>query len=254
MSDVIETNDLPEPPEPPLRRLYEYTPLIRTTDMTYPLFLRDFRRQYPNVTMTVNSIDAYIVAEYNYLEVWLVDAPTEGDVITEGFPVYNESEDKWYQTWDVRPFTTEEVAANLAYAKEVVLNQASNTIAQDLAKGVVVSYDNVEYRVPSTAGDRVDWANALLMLLNKTNTDLHKVRTMDGFVEMTAADATLFYQTSIETHFVLTNAYYQYVDSVKATTLIGDIPETPETFFGEVVSIPKTTGGTESTTTTTTNR
>lgn len=237
MSDEIEVTDInddgSETPVVPLRRLYENTPLIRTTDMLYPLFLRDFRKQYPNVTMTVNSIDAYVVAEYNYIEVRLATPPTEGDVITEGKPEFRDDE-LWYQTWDVRPYNDDEIASNLFNAKESGMYSGNELFNLDLVNGVKVTHSDVDYLVAATPGDRADWGIALATLMNKDNTEVYVVRTTTGFLSMTVAEATVFYHAAIDAYYQLATAYYTYVDLIKNATLITDVPELPMTFVGAV--------------------
>lgn len=223
MSDVTEN-----PVE--IHNLYEYTPLIRTSDMGYPKYLRDFRKDNPNVTMTVNYIDANIVALYNYFEVLSVEAPTEGDVITEGKPELRD-DGKWYQTWTVRAFTVEEIAQNLVDAKDRALMDANTIIAQDLSVGVTVKHGDVDYRVSSTTDERVNWGNDLFILMNRDNAAEFSVRVMDESITMTVAEATTFYHNAIENHFQLLTAYYNYIDAVSATVLIADLPVTPGSFF-----------------------
>ncbi|AKJ74514.1 hypothetical protein SP19_23 [Salmonella phage 19] len=95
--------------------VYAYTPLIRISDGKYPVYLSDFRIDNPN-----SSIGTWIysenLVEFGYFPVIPKEMP-EGDVVTEGVPHFNDQTQEWEQTWDVRDFTEEEIAANLTSAK-----------------------------------------------------------------------------------------------------------------------------------------
>jgi len=95
------------------------TRLIFAETEEYPLFLEDFRARTKAVIGA--TIDSEALVDFGYFPVDEVLKPTEGDVITEGKPVFDEQTGKWQRTWDVRDHTPEEAAAVLQQAKDTVL-------------------------------------------------------------------------------------------------------------------------------------
>lgn len=95
------------------------TRLIFAETEEYPLFLEDFRSRINAVIGP--TIDSEALVDFGYFPVEEVPKPTEGDVITEGKPAFDEETGKWRRTWDVRGHTPEETAAVLQQAKDTML-------------------------------------------------------------------------------------------------------------------------------------
>jgi hypothetical protein len=74
------------------------------------------RRDNPQVSFP-QEIPEGTLAEY---DVYLLGTtePLQGDVVTEGTPRFNEDTQQWEQVWEVREFTYEEIAQNLADRRE----------------------------------------------------------------------------------------------------------------------------------------
>lgn len=70
---------------------------------------REVRALYPNTSLPSHLPEA-MLEDHGYFEEHPTPIP-EGDVVTEGQPEQRE-DGKWYQTWNVREFTPEEIEAN----------------------------------------------------------------------------------------------------------------------------------------------
>jgi len=79
----------------------------------------DIRRANPDVSMPRNLSDELIV-ELGYFVLHPTPKPN-GDVVTQGAPTFNADLDRWEQTWDVREFTPEEAAQDLANRRAAMI-------------------------------------------------------------------------------------------------------------------------------------
>ncbi|UZZ63917.1 hypothetical protein A71_111 [Escherichia phage A7_1] len=117
-------------------KIYGWTPMIRMSDMRYPVYLADYRAEYPNVSIG-SFVYAVGMAEVGYHAVYDVPMP-QGDVVTEGLPELRE-DGFWYRTWNVRDFTEQEIADNLIREKEQRINEARMVLDNERSEGVFVS-------------------------------------------------------------------------------------------------------------------
>tara|TARA_R100001039_G_C1830066_1_gene94428 strand:- start:159 stop:662 length:504 start_codon:yes stop_codon:yes gene_type:complete len=79
---------------------------INTETLDYPLTLRQVKRLLPNVALPENPDEATLNA-LGFATVQPIERPV-GDVVTRGQPEQRE-DGKWYQTWQVRDYTSEEL-------------------------------------------------------------------------------------------------------------------------------------------------
>lgn len=212
-------------PIDPTSKVEMWTPMIRTTDMKYPVYLRDFLREYPNISAGsfVWEID---MAPYNYYVAHEVPIPT-GDVVTEGLPEYDEEEGMWYKTWDSRDFTTEEIATNLANAKDSLRITAYQLYSANILSGVVVEGETfvVEPREQvNIAGSRAyavanPEQSILIRKGDYTSLTLPSSEAIAKLDQITVAAG--------KAHQKL----LRYIDDLYQTAVITDLPPNPETFL-----------------------
>jgi|AGFS01.1.fsa_nt_gi hypothetical protein len=211
----------------PTSKIFTWTPMIRMSDMKYPVYLSDFLKEHTNVSIG-DFVWEYEMAEiWNYFKVYDSEVPV-GDVVKEGKPELHE-DGFWYKTWTVRDFSPEEVAENLARAQEDHRIRAYQVFSSDLASGVQVAGEifSVEPRELVNLKTTRDYAVA-----NPDETIL--VRKADySILSLPSADAI----EKIDAISVATGKVQQtlltYIKSVYESTLITDIPEVPSTFVGE---------------------
>lgn len=87
---------------------------------TYPLYLADIRRRHKNISFP-EVVEDYILSDLGYEKVHPVTKPT-GDVVNLGQPKKNK-EGKWQETWNVRPFTNEELSSQVNSKREALLRE-----------------------------------------------------------------------------------------------------------------------------------
>lgn len=212
--------------------VYAYTPLIRTSDGKYPVYLSDFREDYPNV-----SIGSWIysenLVEFGYFPV-IPQQPPAGDVVTEGPPHFNDQTQEWEQTWTSRDFTPEEIAANLSAAKEQRKLEAQTILTNDLNEGIPYPFDETDYKVRVKSFDLA----TLLTIKNVVEedgdqtSDLYTFRFLDGYKDdFTHSEMLALINGVSRSHYNLMKAYWQYLDDVDQTPVIENIPELPSSFL-----------------------
>lgn len=209
-------------------KVYYNTPMIRMSDMKYPVYLSDFLKENTNVSIG-DFVWEYDLAEiWKYFKVHDTEMP-EGDVVTEGEPEYNPEDELWYKTWQSRDFTPEEIADNLATAKEVARIRSYQKYNDELSYGINVSGDvfNVETQelvnlqaVREFAIDNPE-TTILLRKFDYSTLDLTATEAVDKIGDIFVAVGKV--QQNLVAH----------IKTVYESTVIADIPEVPATFIGE---------------------
>lgn len=211
----------------PNSKIEAWTPMIRMSDMKYPVYLRDYLEEYKNV-----SIGSFVweagMREVGYFKVHDVEVPV-GDVVLEGKPVYNEEDELWYKNWTARDFNEEELAGNLSRAKEDHRIRAYQVFSSDLTVGIPVGAD-----VISVEPREMINLDAIRAYATAHPDETIFIRKADFTVmELSASDAI----AKVDEIHVATGKVQQtllgYVKSVYDATVITDIPEVPTTFVGE---------------------
>lgn len=121
----------------------------------YPVYYYDMRMDNTNWTFAP-IVEIELVNSLGYFSVELVDQPP-GDVVTEGLPELRDGD--WWQVWNVRSFTPEELAFNLAEAKKQLLYNALISLTNAGKQGILLEFDDdsVGY-VPMTPRHVADFA------------------------------------------------------------------------------------------------
>ncbi|ADP02463.1 conserved hypothetical protein [Salmonella phage PVPSE1] len=212
--------------------VYAYTPLIRTSDGKYPVYLSDFRADNPNVS-TGSWIYSENLVELGYFPVIPKEMP-EGDVVTEGAPHFNDQTQEWEQTWDVRDFTEEEIAANLVSAKDQRKADAQTVLSGDINIGIPYPYDEREYQVRVKSFDLA----TLLTIKNvldadgSETTNVYPFQFLDGYkADFTHSEMTALINSVSRSHYELMKSYWTYIDSVDQATSVENIPQLPSSFL-----------------------
>lgn len=212
----------------PTSKVYAWTPMIRLSDMKYPVYLSDFLKEHTNVSIGSYVWEADMRDLWGYCMVHDSEVPT-GDVVTEGMPELNEEDDLWYKTWTARDFSSEETAGNLANAKEDHRTRAYHQYTSDLQSGVVVGEDTFSAEPRELLNLEASKAFAFA----NPESDI-LIRKADYTVlTLPSADAVV----KIDEIMAATGKIHQnllaYLKTVYATEVITDIPEVPVTFVGE---------------------
>lgn len=212
----------------PTSKVYAWTPMIRLSDMKYPVYLSDFLKEHTNV-----SIGSY-VWEKDMRELWgycmVHDSETPvGDVVTEGPPEHNEEDDLWYKTWTARDFSNEETAGNLSQAKEDFRTRAYQQYTADLQFGVTVDGDTFSVEPRELLNLELSKAFAFAnpesdVLLRKSDYTILTLPSADAVVKI---DEIMAATGKVHQNLLA------YVKTVYDTEVITDIPEVPVTFLGE---------------------
>lgn len=205
-------------------KIYDYTPMIRLSDMKYPVYLSHFRAEHKNISMGDWVWEHNMDPQYGYYMVHDVEIP-EGEVVEEGKPQKGD-DGKWYKTWTARNFTEEEIAKNLKFAIEEQKYHAKQMYTQDLESGVLV--DGLYYPVIS------DSAFDLLYIKNYAEKNLGSniiIPSSDlTLVEKPAEEIISMIGTIFEEAGKINQRFLRYLKEASAATDIKDVPDAPSTF------------------------
>lgn len=122
----------------------DQTKLINVSTGEYPVTVAQLRRRHKEWFMG-QEVPEYVILDTGYAVVRETDKPN-GDVVTEGTPSGNVT-DGYFQTWEVRPFTPEEVAARLQVSKEaayVIVRDVTNN-SREFGAPYTISEGNVQH-------------------------------------------------------------------------------------------------------------
>lgn len=206
-------------------KIENWTPMIRTADMAYPVYLSDFLAANPNISIGSFVYEENMV-EFGYFPVHDVEVP-KGDVVTEGDPIQDEN-GTWFKTWNVRDFTPEEVAQNLAFDKEAAIAQAKYVLHNDLLNGLPVGLDKFSVTNPDLAylhGTRIAAANA------DPSETFFICKSDNTVIELAAQDAVDKVTEIITTHSAVYQRMLSYFDLVSKAETKDEIPPFPTTFL-----------------------
>ncbi|AGZ17540.1 hypothetical protein X824_gp066 [Escherichia phage 4MG] len=212
--------------------VYSYTPMIRSSDGRYPVYLADFRADNPNVSIGTWIYSENLV-EFGYFPVIPVTPPT-GDVVTEGAPHFNDQTQQWEQTWNSRDFTPEEIAANLESAKQSYKAAAQNILSRDLDIGIPYPVDNVEYKVRVKSFDLATLLSikSVLEADGDQSSEVYPFRFLDGYKsDFTHAEMKDLVTQVSRAQYEMMKSYWSYLDQVEQASTIATIPALPDSFL-----------------------
>lgn len=212
----------------PTSKIFKWTPMIRMSDMKYPVYLSDFLKEHTNVSIGDFVWEYEMAGIWNYFKVYDSEVPV-GDVVTEGDPVYDDAAEQWVKTWTARDFTTEEVSENLARAKEDARNQAAQVLSGNMQFGVIVGEDT--FSVEPREAANLDCSRAFAIANPEVEVLLKK--TDNSIISLPSAQAVEKIDAILAQAGKVNQNYLAYLKSVFDTTVITDIPEVPASFLGE---------------------
>lgn len=210
--------------------VYSYTPLVRLADMAFPKYLADVKKEFPNVSFPTQLEESQFAA-FGYAAVHDVVVPT-GDVVTPGVPALGE-DGLYYWTWHTRDFTPEEVAQNLANAKGGLKYTAAEVIALDLENGIPYPSGSQTFQARIKSSD----ITTLLAIKNIVEADndpnaVYPFRFLDGYrADFTGTEFKQMVIDITKKQYQVIQAYWTYINTVEATTVITDLQDVPLTFI-----------------------
>lgn len=209
--------------------VYDYTPLIRLTDLTWPVYFAQVRTENPNTGFPYPCKD-YILEEFGYSVVFDSDLP-EGDVITETTPQQG-SDGKFYRTYSVRPFTPEEKAQDLLNRKELQSVQLFEVFNNDRRQGVNVTIGSESYTFMMTA----DAINFLMLIkdiaTSGSSTDTYLVNLKNGVTGPLSKNDTLtLVNAALNAIHDVLHSYLDVLQQSFAAVDKESLPAIPSTFI-----------------------
>lgn len=207
----------------------DWQPLIRVSDQAYPLYMPYVRSSTPNTSFPIPIRD-YILEPFGYAPVYDTPFPA-GDVVTEGNPELKE-DGKWYRTWNIRPFTEEEIAANLVVAKQTLIDQAVSLLATDTYKGIPYTFKGKTYQV-EVVGDRLTTLVCVKSLVKEAeDNEIFQYSFLDEtIVDFTKEEFLAMWTAVMNTLYSATKSQWAFREIIKATEDIKNLPVLPETFI-----------------------
>lgn len=204
-------------------KIYGWTPMIRMSDMRYPVYLSDYRAEYPNVSIG-SFVYAVGMAEVGYHAVYDVTMP-EGDVVTEGSPELRE-DGFWYRTWNVRDFTEQEIADNLVREKEQRINEARMTLDNERSQGVMVSGKHYQSDAQAFA-----YYSSISSVAKDSPEEVFHLVTSDNQVEEFLGEEVIIHIKEIQkVNAKIYDEFAKIVKAIKESTSSQEIPEVPSSF------------------------
>tara|TARA_Y100000296_G_scaffold78839_2_gene102078 strand:- start:615 stop:1202 length:588 start_codon:yes stop_codon:yes gene_type:complete len=139
--------------------------------------VQSIRRANPNVSIPSSPDDATL-AMLGYARIQPTTQP-EGDVVTEGQP--EQRDGAWYQTWEVREFTVEELAEREQQQREQLAQQIADRRWQAETGGITLNGMHIDTGRDSQA--LITGATVQAMLDPAYSL---RWKTSTGFVDLTA--------------------------------------------------------------------
>lgn len=211
--------------------IYDWMPIIRVSDEKYPMYMPEVRASTTQTSFPIPIRD-YILEPFGFMPVYSSDIPS-GDVVTEGKPELKE-DGKWYMTWDVRDFTPEEKAANLAKEKDYLISQGLSLLNYDLSTGISYVYAGKTYSV-----DVMQEKLTILLCIKSLAKDApedtnYQYSFMDGtLLSFTREEFLTMWNSVMSSVYELNKTYWAFREVVKQAVDVESLPALPATFKPE---------------------
>lgn len=207
-----------------------------TADMTliavdtgqYPLNLTQVRAILTEKSFAEEP-DEELLADLGYGVVHPEDPPA-GDVAEEGAPALQDG--LWVQTWTVRPYNTEEIAANFANRKAELNYQIEALIDATLDAGCVYTFPSGDVQhIQLRDGDRanlVGLAAKADRVQRAGGEQTFYFRTQENDIQaMTTAQTVVMTDVAFDKYMFILNACWPLKDQIKTATDLAGLPTIP---------------------------
>lgn len=205
--------------------IYQYTPMIKLPEMTYPVYLRDFYAANPQISPNVWTYEENM-SPFDYYPVRDVTLPI-GEVLIEGTPELKD-DGLWYKTWTTRDFTPEEIVANLFRAKD-----DHKIFADTLLNSEIYREEGIPVRDKFFKAYPVEYYNYLALEKFVEDSDETIFTVVDASRQPISGDkeTILGWLKDIQKSLgLIQHRYNKYVAAVEVAEDIPSIPPIPTTF------------------------
>ena len=182
------------------------------------------RRENPNISLPRNPSDESLAA-LGYARIHSTPRP-EGDVVTQGQPEQRE-DGKWYQTWEVRSYTAEELSKQLQQVKERRSQDMDNARDEAFKAGMPYAFSDGEDVVQTSPQDQVNLiglANKAQRQISDGDTTPIPFRALSNVTRMlTPAETDAMALAALEYIEGVYGRTWQAKDAVEAATTIEEV-------------------------------
>lgn len=201
--------------------------------LAYPVYMQTVRQENPTWSFLVVN-DAEFIESLGYFVVALVDRPTEPGVVIERDPTLVNG--VWTQTWEVRPYSQEELDAMLVVSKAQTLEKIAVSLNAALDEGFEFNFGTEEEPVLGNVqlrnADRVNIIGSGLRadrLVEKGSVDpTMPFRTLQNEVKMcTPLQMTALSDQAYDAYLILIGISWQLKDAATAATQASELPVVP---------------------------
>lgn len=195
---------------------------------TYPVFMSQVRQDNINISFPDETAEEYLNG-LGYFVVQEVAAPA-GDVVTEGDPVF--ANGVWSQSWNVRSYTADETASNLASTKSAMMVDIANKVTAALEKGFSFAFSDVAGHVQLRDGDRANIASARIraeaLIAQNTTGAVMPFRDWENVTHMcTPTQIVSLSDAAYDAYLGFLGAGWTLKDAVTKAATAADLPTVP---------------------------
>jgi len=209
--------------------IYDYQPLIKVSDGTYPVFMPQVRMSDTQTSFPI-PIKAFILEPFGYMPVYNSLMP-KGDIVVEGKPSFNEEDGKWYQTWDVRDFTDEEKEINLIILKSTLISQAETLLNSDISQGVSYTYEGKTYLVDVIPDKLTTLLCIKSIAKDSSDEELFQYSFLDGtLLTLTKSEFLSMWDSVMRSLYDFNKRFWKFREDVNSTVDAKELPLLPTTF------------------------
>lgn len=206
----------------------DYIPLIRLSDLAYPIYMPAVRAANTNTSFPIPIRDD-ILLPWGYKPVRESEKPP-GDVITQGKPELRD-DGEYYKTWIARDFTEEEIAQNLADAKQILIDDGINTLGMDIGMGISYNFSGNDYLV-SVGQDQMTLLLAIKTIAKDSNDGTEFSYRFQGgeLVSMNKEEFLTMLNYIFTVIYTANKNLWVFIEEVNSKNTLQELPELPSTF------------------------
>lgn len=201
--------------------------LIKTDDLTYPVYLHQVRKEVKHISLPEKPTDDQLLM-LGYELVEPTERPT-GDVITEGVP--EQDQGVWKQTWSVRGYNEVEIANQLEREKTKLLNDVNEYQNALFKYGIEYAFNEGNYHIQVRDGDRANLAGMRLLAnaqIDGGTTEAAIFRTRENvFVSMTPQEVVDMTNFALVGFYGVLGNIWNLKDQISEAVDLTELPVVP---------------------------
>lgn len=212
-------------------QIYDYTILINTQTLQYPITFYQVRMLYSQISFPV-PISEEMLEPFPYSPVRETEKPSGDFVVTEAAPEKRD-DGLWYQVWEVRDYTEEEYRWEMSLRKTQLRLNAQTIFTDNLDTGIKVNSSGRDIYFKIRPFDITNYLALKSLSLIDENKSFN-LKTRDDYIKgIGAIDLNSLLDSIIDRYSTVLDLYWSFLHDVESSKYFSELPTIPKSFLVE---------------------